>query len=112
MYLDPEAMDSMLSFVTEHSGLGSSIIFDYFYKSAIDGNEIGRATVYHGEKLTFGIEKGRIEGYMRARGFRQVHDFDNEELERLYCTGENRRRQVFSGISIVSANIARSNEAQ
>ena len=107
MYLNPEAMDSVLSFVTGYSGLGSSIIFDYFYKSVIDGNEIRRATIYYREKFTFGIEEGRIEDYLRARGFQQVHEVNNEELERMYCTGENRGRRVVSGISIVSANIAR-----
>lgn len=58
MYLNAEAMDSILSFVTRYSGSGTSIIFDYFYQSAIDGNEIERAIVYNREKLTFGIERG------------------------------------------------------
>ena len=106
MYLNPEAMDSVLSFVTGYSGLGSSIIFDYFYKSAIDRNEIERATVYLREKFTFGIEEGRIEEYLRARGFKQIHEVNNEELEGMYCTGENRGRRVISGVSIVSANVA------
>ena len=56
MYLNPEAMDNVLSFVTGYSGLGSSIIFDYFYKSAIDGNKIERASIHYRE--TFGIEEG------------------------------------------------------
>ena len=104
MYLNDKTMDNILSFVTECSGAGSSIIFDYFYRSVIDGNEIWRSAVYYKEKLTYGIEKGKIEGYMEARGFRQIHEVDNKELERMYCTGKNRGRAVFPGISIVSAN--------
>lgn len=105
MYLNPEAMDSLLSFVTRHSASGSSIIFDYFYKSAIEGNEIARAIVYTREKFTFGVERGQIEGYLKERGFQHIHDVNSEDLERMYCTGLNQGRRVISGISIVSADI-------
>ena len=107
MYLGPDAMGNVLSFITKCSGPGSSIIFDYFYKSAIDRNEIKRATVYLREEFTFGIEQGQIESYLRAHGFQHIHDVNNEQLERMYCTGEKRERRVISGISVVSANIAR-----
>ena len=36
-YLTPEAVDSTLAFVANHSGQGSSIIFDYMYTSLLDG---------------------------------------------------------------------------
>ena len=55
--------------------------------------------------MTFGIEKGRIEDYLKARGFQQIYEVNNEDLERMYCTGNNRGRRVMPGIAIVSANI-------
>ena len=107
MYLTPKVMDSILSFITQYAGSETSIIFDYFYQSAIDGKEIERAIVYHREQLTFGIEKGRIEDYLKARGFQQIYEVNNEDLERMYCTGNNRGRRVMPGIAIVSATITR-----
>jgi O-methyltransferase involved in polyketide biosynthesis len=79
----------------------------YLYKSAIDGKEIKRAIIYYREKFTFGIEKGRIQDYLKACRFQQIREVNNEELERMYCTGKNRGLRVLSGLAIVSANIAR-----
>ena len=117
MYLSPEAINSTLSFVAGYSGPGSSLIFDYMYKSLLDGTEKHGEVIsmrrnwlysgYFGEVLTFGVEEGRIEDYLRERGFQQIHDVNHEELERMYFTGENRSRRVASGYSIVSAIIAR-----
>jgi methyltransferase (TIGR00027 family) len=114
MYLNPEAMDSILSFVTGYSGSGSSLISDYMYKSVINGTEkhgevisMRRNRLYSGEALMFGIEEGRIEDYLRERGFQQIHDVNHEELGRMYCTGENRSRRIASGYSIVSAIVVR-----
>jgi methyltransferase (TIGR00027 family) len=112
MYLNPEAMDNIMSFVNGYSGSGSSILFDYFYKSVIDGDEelplatATRAIIRFREKFQFGIERGQIEGYLTARGFQHIHEVNGEELERMYCIGGNRGRRVVSGLSIVSADVA------
>ena len=79
MYLNPEAMDNIMSFVNGYSGSESSILFDYFYKSVIDGDEelplatATRAIIRFREKFQFGIERGQIEGYLTARGFQHIH---------------------------------------
>ena len=113
MYLNPEAMDGTLSFVARHSGPGSSLIFDYMYKSIIDGTvkrgevtRMRRNRLHSGEGLTFGIEEGQIEDYLLERGFQQIHDANHQELESKYFTGENHNRRVASGYSIATATIA------
>ena len=66
-YLAAEAVDTTLRFVVENSGQASSIIFDYVYSSALTAThkrgEITRMQRYGritGERLTFGIEQGKV----------------------------------------------------
>jgi methyltransferase (TIGR00027 family) len=109
-YLTPEGVDSTLTFVTNHSAPGSSIIFDYMYTSLLDG------TVKHGEVskmqrdrwmsnevLTFGFPAGTIGSFLEQRGFTQVHDANYKVLHDTYFTGSNARRTVADGYAIVSA---------
>lgn len=43
MYISPKAVDEMLAFVVNNSGTGSSVLFDYFLQSVVDGTcEIGK----------------------------------------------------------------------
>ncbi len=109
-YLTPEGVDSTLAFVAEHSGPGSSIIFDYMYTSLLDG------TVKHGEVskmrrdhwlseevLAFGIPEGTIESFMEQRGFEHIHNANHQVLHDTYFTGVNAKRTVADGYAIVSA---------
>lgn len=36
VYLTPEGVDSTLTFIANHSGLGSAVIFDYFYTGTLN----------------------------------------------------------------------------
>ncbi len=112
MYLTPEAVDTTLSFVVRHSAPGSAIVFDYLYKELLAGetqSEIKNMRRYRfmtGEGLTFGIEKGTIETYLRERGFCTVKDANADDLKRLYFTGKNAKRNVASGYGIVIGEIS------
>jgi len=111
-YLDAGSVDATLSFVSNKSGPGSSIIFDYIHKSLLDGTEkpgevsiMRRNRFISGEELTFGIEEGRIEEFLKARGLGLVKNVSREELEEAYFTGKNKDRRVASGYSIASAYV-------
>jgi len=109
-YLTPEAVDSTLSFIAEHSGPGSAVIFDYMYPTLLDGT-IKRGEVANmrskrwvsNEMMTFGIPEGKIAEFLEQRGFTQVHDADHKYLHDTYFTGEKAKRTVAYGYAIVSA---------
>ena len=106
MYLSPEAVDGTLAFIADHSGTGSSVIFDYFYISTLRDLTLKtarRVTRMLGETLTFGLEEGQVGPFLEQRGFTSVHSADAAELHRLYFTGPNAVRLVKPGVAIASA---------
>ena len=112
-YLTPEAVDSTLAFVANHSGQGSSIIFDYMYTSLLDGtvkrgevNSMQRYRRLTGEGFKFGIPEGTIEAFMQRRGFCSVKNATHEDFKRAYFTGVNQKRAVAAGYAIVSATVS------
>jgi methyltransferase (TIGR00027 family) len=110
VYLTPEAVDETLAFVAGHSGRGSSIIFDYAFKSVLDGayesEEAKRwreAYERRGEPPKFGIEQEAVEEFLLRRGFREVKNVTMESLEQEYFQGANRGRKVTHLGGVVSA---------
>jgi len=111
-YLVAEAVDSSLRFVVKNSGQGSSIIFDYVYASALTAaqkrGEITRMQRYGrftGEPLTFGIEEGKVGGFLGQRGYIQIENATSEDLKRAYFTGINRDRPIAPIYAIVHATV-------
>ena len=109
-YLTPEGVDSTLAFVAKHSGVGSSIIFDYMYTSLLDGtvkrgevSKMRRDRWLSDEVLAFGIPEGTIETFLNQRSFYQIHDANHTVLHDRYFTGVNAARTVSNGYAIVSA---------
>jgi methyltransferase (TIGR00027 family) len=109
-YLTPEAVDSTLAFIADHSGEGSSVIFDYMYPTLLDGTiKRGEVTNMHSkrwisnEMLIFGIPEGKVAEFLEQRGFSQVQDADAQYLHDTYFTGENAKRTVAYGYAIASA---------
>jgi methyltransferase (TIGR00027 family) len=112
MYLTGEAVDSTLAFVMNHSGEGSAIVFDYVYRSVLDGvqkhSEIGGMRRYRfmtGEGLTFGIPEDTVEAFLKKRGFHQAKDVKVDDLKATYFTGKNAWRAVAGGYGIVIGTI-------
>jgi methyltransferase (TIGR00027 family) len=112
MYLNRDAVDSTLDLVVQHSGPGSAIVFDYLYRSLLDGvqkqNEIDNMRRYRfmtGEGLTFGIPEGMITTFLEERGFASVQDVNADDLKAAYCTGKNAGRRVVGGYGIALARI-------
>lgn len=112
MYLTCKAVDSTLAFVVNHSGAGSAIVFDYIYRSILDGvqkhGEVSGMRRYRfmtGEGLTFGIPEGTVEIFLKERGFHRVKDVNADDLKAAYFTGKNAGRAVAGGYGIVIGTI-------
>jgi methyltransferase (TIGR00027 family) len=107
MYLTNEVVDSTLAFVVNHSGAGSAVVFDYIYRSILDAQKHGeiknmrRYRFMTGEALTFGIPEGRVETFLKERGFHSVKDVDVDYLKATYFIGKNAGRAVVGGYGIV-----------
>jgi methyltransferase (TIGR00027 family) len=111
MYLTLEEIDSTLAFITNHSGPGSVVVFDYFYNETLRDMKMEaarRITRAIGERLIFGIDEGQIEPFLTRRGFRDIRNADAEELTRLYFTGPNAGRVIGTGVAIASARVDKS----
>jgi methyltransferase (TIGR00027 family) len=112
MYLTADAVDETLRFVVQHLAPGSAIVFDYIYRLVLDGvqkhGEVSNMRRYRfmtGEGLTFGIDEGMVESFLKERGFRQVRDMDGNSLRQAYFTGKNAGRKIASGYGIVVAEV-------
>jgi methyltransferase (TIGR00027 family) len=110
MYLKPNAVDEILSIIIENSGKASSIIFDYYPQSVVDGSselEIGRITHDYlaqiGEPLLFGIKDGMVGEFLMERGFSRVCNVTSEDYKKAYFHGANKDRPVCSLISFAHA---------
>jgi methyltransferase (TIGR00027 family) len=96
MYLTPIAVDEMLACVAQRGGAGSSIVFDYVYRSILEGDsalygaaEAIRLVRRRGEPFLFGIAEGEIGKFLAERGFECVGDLPPAELERIYLSRED-----------------------
>lgn len=101
MYIPPKTVDEMLSFIVKNSGKGSSIIFDYYPQSVVDGtNELEVAknilnyVIQQGEPLLFGIKEGEVEAFLAQRGFSKIQNVTSEDYKRTYFHGTNKDRAV------------------
>lgn len=110
MYLQPKVVDEILSFIVKNSGKNSSILFDYFPQSTVDGSselEAGRnlrnQVSQLGEPFKFGIKEGTIETFLTQRGFSQVCNITIEDCKKSYFQGVNKNRRVDSLKSFVHA---------
>jgi methyltransferase (TIGR00027 family) len=108
-FLEAKGVDSTLDFVANHSGPGSSVIFDYMYNEIFQdpnnsyGKSLKRVAKMSGEDYMFGINRGQVEPFLTQRGFRNVNNMTLDQLKQRYFTGPNARRTVPADIAIVSA---------
>jgi methyltransferase (TIGR00027 family) len=112
MYIPPEAVNETLSFIIKNSGKGSSIIFDYYVESVVDGTcelEVGKNIqnflVQQEEPLQFGIKEEMAETFLAARGFSGIKNVTAEEYKKLYFHGVNKDRTVCSLLLFAHAKV-------
>jgi methyltransferase (TIGR00027 family) len=93
-YVDEPAVSSVLSFVHRQSALGSTVTFDYWLRSFVEGDLSpfgGKKLVQYavtelGEPFLFGLNDDDIVPFMGARGFEVVSDLGPAELIAQYLT--------------------------
>jgi methyltransferase (TIGR00027 family) len=100
-YLNLEAVDSVLGFVTASAATGSSIVFDYVLRSVVEGtctlrgaaNEFAKMS-RTSEPLTFGIDEGQAAAFLASRGFQNVVDVGAHELSSRYFDPRGMHRYI------------------
>ena len=103
MYIPPDAVDEILSFIVNNSAKGSTVIFDYVPQSVVDGTSdlgVGKNLHNHAkeykEPLQFGIEEGTLETFLKERGFSSIENVTSEDYRKAYFDGKNRSKEVCS----------------
>lgn len=112
MYIPEESVLNTLKFIQNNSGKGSSIIFDYYPRSVVDGTckekmgqNICNFVKNQGEPLQFGIDDGKLEEYLSNRGFKNIHNVSSDDYKKLYCHGKNVNREVCDLLYFAHAEI-------
>jgi len=97
-YLAPDAASAALHVITDLTGPGSMLVFDYAHAAVIrgEGNDFGEARMTrgvnkYGESWQFGLEEPDVEPFLCRFGFRLVERRGPKELERAYFTNEEGR---------------------
>ena len=113
MYVPPPAVDGLLSFVVNASGPGSSFVADYFADSVIDGTcPLKEAQVLRqfvgseGAPLQFGIKEGKIEEFLKERGFHIVNNMTSASCKKIYFRNASCDRKVSPMFNFVQATVS------
>ncbi len=101
MYISPETVDKILSFIVHSSVKGSSVLFDYIPSSVVDctceleaGQNWQKGVTAAGEPFKFGISEGSIESFLNQRGFKMIRNMTSEDYKKAYFQGMNENREV------------------
>jgi methyltransferase (TIGR00027 family) len=92
-YLQPEAVDATLAFIAQHSGPGSTVVFDYVYSHAVKTVSHSELRSMHryqrltGESIVFGIPEGTILNFMEQRGFCNGINVSQEDFKAYFPPG-------------------------
>jgi methyltransferase (TIGR00027 family) len=93
MYLEPATIESTFRFISDSSGAGSIVVFDYAYADVLRGlttrygaTGVMAAVDKAGESWRFGIEEGGVAAFLAPFGFTVVDEASPAELERCYFT--------------------------
>jgi len=91
MCLQPESVDTLFRTIHEFSGAGSEVVFDSVYASVLrhenlffGEEDIIKTVSKAGEKWQFGIERDRIDDFLKTRGFALSEHLDADALEQRY----------------------------
>lgn len=109
-YLDAGAVDALLAFVVRESASGSSITFDCFPRSVVDGTcrrresrNLRRLVAKNGEPLRFGLDVPEIAPFLKQRGFSEIETTGSSECKKAWFHGANRSIAVSEIFSFVHA---------
>lgn len=101
MYIPPQAVAEIFSFITKNAVQGSRVIFDYYPQSVVEGTcklEVGQNIRNHlikiEEPLQFGIEKEGMENFLKEFGFSNIKNVTSADYKKAYFHGKNKNREV------------------
>lgn len=91
MYLSQDAVESTFRFISDISGTGSLIVFDYIYAGVIrkENKYYGERDIYKtvaaaGEEWMFCLDENEVERFLNKYGFQQKDHSSKQELEIRY----------------------------
>ena len=107
MYLNQDSFEKTLADIKEICGDNSELVFDYFYKDMVEGNDsyygakVSREAVNEiDEKYTFGITKDEFEPYMNSLGFKVIDHLAPADIGRRYLSdAKSERHRINYGFS-------------
>ena len=98
MYITADAVEGVLRFVSERSGSGSAIAFDYIYREFLEGDdsyygaaELRRAVERQGEPFRFGIPECQAEAFVAAHGLELERHHTAQDMPERFLTGRDGR---------------------
>ncbi len=113
-YLATNAVDEVLSFVTTGSGEGSSVIFDYVFRSAIEGTcnlrgakQSLQAVARRGEPYIFGMDEESVDEVLSDKGLRVTSHVDGRFSEERYFRPLGRKTRIACFYGYVHATVDR-----
>jgi methyltransferase (TIGR00027 family) len=96
-YVPARGVDAVLRWLASDAAPGSSIVFDYAYREAVEGrgfyygaSQLRRRVAEGGEPLRFGIDRECVAGFLAERGLELLSDLGPEQLERRYLVRRER----------------------
>jgi methyltransferase (TIGR00027 family) len=96
-YIPAAGVDDTLRWFARNAAPGSSIVFDYAYREAVDGEgffhgapQLRLRVAEAGEPLRFGVPRGGMAPFLETRGLELVSDLGPELLERRYLVRRER----------------------
>ena len=96
-YIPEDGVDAVLRWLARAAAPGSSIVFDYAYREAVEGTgffygapQLRRRVAEGGEPLRFGVDRACMPEFLGARGLELVSDLGPEQLERRYLVRRGR----------------------
>ncbi len=110
MYLPALAIDGLLAFISDNVPGGSSIVFDYVYREALEGTaEFPGAEEWlaflrrMGEPPVFGIERDSVGAFLTDRGFTGVEEISYASLKDKYFPPHRTDLEVASYLALAHA---------
>ena len=112
MYIEADAVDAVLDYISSDSGPGSSVIFDFTTPDVITGDcERPEAKAWlkrsheKGEPLMFGVATNALKDFLAARGFREVNFIGRDFFNNTYFKGIHSEREVTPILLIAYATV-------
>ena len=112
MYIPPQAVEELLSFIVKASGPGSALVADYFSTSVIEGTSplkeaqmLRQFVQSEGAPLQFGIEEEKVEEFFQQRGFAAIKSVSAAACKAKYFHNAGSWRTVSPMFNFVHATV-------